>query len=62
VTDEQLRLAHLAACEAVALSAVPSPSPSPQPQPESHTEAMAVAHQGRPTAQQQQKRDWRVFP
>jgi hypothetical protein len=59
VTDEQLRLAHLAACEAAALSAVPSPSP--QPQPELHTEAMAVAHQGRPTAQQQ-KRDWRVFP
>ena len=60
MTDEQLRLAHLAACEGLALSAVPPPSP--QPKVETHPEAMAVSHEGRPTVAQQQKRDWRVFP
>lgn len=53
--EEHLRLAHLVACEAEALSRVPAPSP--QPAPESHTTAMATAHEGRPTVAEQQKRE-----
>ena len=60
MTDEQLRLAHLAACEAIAVSAIPAPSP--QPQAESHSEAIVTAHEGRPTVATQQKRKWEVFP
>lgn len=41
--EEHARLAHLAACEAAALSAVPAPSPQP-PVP-GHEYELRVAHQ-----------------
>jgi hypothetical protein len=56
--EEQLRLGHLAASQREASAAVPAPSA--QPRPESHTEAMATAHEGRPTVAEQQKR--KVYP
>ena len=51
-------MAHHAAEENARLAAVPAPSP--QPRPESHVEAMATAHEGRPTVAEQQKRT--VYP
>jgi hypothetical protein len=44
---EHDRLAYLAACEALAVSAVPAPSP--QPVPETHEQAIVTAHEGSPT-------------
>jgi hypothetical protein len=60
VTDEQRRLAHHQAETAAREATIRAPSA--QPRPESHTEAMATAHEGRPTVAAQQKKDWRVFP
>ena len=51
-------MAHHAAEENARLAAVPVLSP--QPRPESHVEAMATAHEGRPTVAEQQKRT--VYP
>jgi hypothetical protein len=45
---ENLRLQHHAAEARAREAAVPAPSP--QPRPESHSEAMATAHEGRPTS------------
>jgi hypothetical protein len=52
-------MAHHAAEENARLAAVPAPSPQ-GPAPESHVEAMATAHEGRPTVAEQQKRT--VYP
>ena len=58
MSDESVRLAHHAAEQRAREAAVPAPAP--QPQPESHIEAMATAHEGRPTVAEQQKRT--VYP
>lgn len=54
MSDEDVRLAHAAAEENARLAQVPAPSP--QPQTEHHVEAMATAHEGRPTVAEQQQR------
>jgi hypothetical protein len=54
-TSEQVRLSHHQAEAAARQAAVPAPSP--QPRPETHTEAMAAAHEGRPTVAAQQDRE-----
>jgi hypothetical protein len=60
-SDEDIRLAHLAAEGRARQSLVPVSAP-PVEDHRTHAGELQIAHQGRPTSSEQRKPEWRVFP